>query len=91
MHTVDRDSEQGKRVLEVTDELLDVVDEFSERDYPPDDLVSALTAALALKLAILAGPDDMSILNFADQVRSVILDIHTEYTMSEIMGEPAND
>ena len=90
-HKVDADSEQGKRVMEVTDELLDILDEFDSKGYPAGELVSSLTSALAVRLAEFAGRDDSRILHYVDQIRSVLMSVHTEYTMKDIVGDPAND
>jgi hypothetical protein len=91
MHTVDKDSEQGQRVQRIINEVIDVLDEYAEIGYPAVDLVSGTMAALAIEISNLAGHDEMKVLDYADQVKAVIMDVNTDFLVNSITGEPAND
>lgn len=92
MHTVDVDSEQGQRVRMVIEEVTDVYQEFLERGLPAQDVISGVMGALALGISSYAEHDDMAVLDYADQVKAVIIDVNTALSYYwKHGGEPAND
>ena len=93
MHTVKSDSEQGKRVKEVTEEVHQLAEEYIIDDiYPVIDVVSGISDALAEMIAYMCKFDDLQVYEVADQIKSIILDVNTKMQdTANFDKEPAND